>query len=153
MCLERPAIPYPLIDGGVFANNPALCAYAEARNLQNDLTARDMFILCLGTGKINKPYHYKDARNWGLVEWVKPVLDIIMSGVAETVDYQLDQIFTAAGKPEQYVRIEPDLLDASPEMDEASIDNLNALRVSGQICAEENDDLLDAVAERLLAMA
>ena len=26
-------ISYPLVDGGVFANNPALCAYAEAMQL------------------------------------------------------------------------------------------------------------------------
>ncbi len=147
------SIPYPLVDGGVFANNPALCAYAEARNLNGKPTAKDMFLLCLGTGKIEKPYHYKEAKDWGLVEWVKPVLDIIMSGVAETVHFQLQQIYNAVGKPDQYVRIEPDLLDASPEMDDASIENLNALKVAGQACAEENDDLLERVADQLIAMA
>ncbi len=146
-------IPYPLVDGGVFANNPGLCAYAEARNLPGNPTAKDMFILCLGTGKIEKPYHYKQAKDWGLVEWVKPVLDIIMSGVAETVDFQLKQIFNAIGKPDQYVRIEPNLLDASPEMDDASIENLNALKVSGQVCAEESDELLERVADQLIAMS
>ena len=145
-------IPYPLIDGGVFANNPALCAYAEARTLEGNPAAKDMFFLCLGTGKIEKPYHYKEAKDWGLVQWVKPVLDIIMSGVAETVDFQLKQIYNAVGKPEQYVRIEPELLDASPEMDDASIENLNALKVAGMACAEKNDDLLEKVADQLIAM-
>jgi hypothetical protein len=46
---------YALIDGGVFANNPALCAYAEVRNkfrIPEDgngrgPTAKDMVILSL----------------------------------------------------------------------------------------------------------
>jgi len=144
-------IPYPLVDGGVFANNPSLCAYAEARNLPGNPKAKDMFILCLGTGKIEKAYHYKQAKDWGLVEWLKPVLDIMMSGVGETVDFQLKQIFDAVGKPDQYVRIEPNLFDASPEMDNASLENLNALKVAGQVCAEENDKLLERVADDLIA--
>ena len=46
--LSRPRHEYPLIDGGVFANNPALCAYAEARTFNH--TAEAMFLLSLGTG-------------------------------------------------------------------------------------------------------
>ncbi len=46
---------YALIDGGVFANNPALCAYAEVRNKfripdhrkDRGPTAKDMVILSL----------------------------------------------------------------------------------------------------------
>src|SRR3989338_11708369 len=44
------------IDGGVFANNPSMCAYAEARNTafpQHGIvepTAKDMMILSIGTG-------------------------------------------------------------------------------------------------------
>ncbi|MEG4630882.1 patatin-like phospholipase family protein [Microcoleus sp. AR_TQ3_B6] len=46
---------YALIDGGVFANNPALCAYAEVRNKfripnarnEREPTAKDMVILSL----------------------------------------------------------------------------------------------------------
>ncbi len=147
------SIPYPLVDGGVFANNPALCAYAEARNLPGKPKAKDMFMLCLGTGKIKKPYYYKKAKDFGLVQWVKPIIDIMMSGTAETVDFQLHQIFDAVGKPKQYVRIEPELFNASPEMDDASIENLNELKVAGQMCAEDNEEALDQVADTLITMS
>jgi len=146
------SIPYPLIDGGVFANNPAMCAYAEARELPGNPKAKDMFILCLGTGKVEKSYHYKEAKDWGMIEWVKPLLEILMSGSAETIDYQLGQIFDAVGKPNQYVRIEPPLRDASAEMDDASRENLNALRDAGRECAEENDALLNRIAKTLIKM-
>jgi len=132
-------VPFPLVDGGVFANNPTLCAYAEARKFKEKPTAKEMVILSLGTGEIKKPYYYKDAKDWGLIEWAKPVLDIIMSGVAETVDYQLKQIYQAVGKPKQYVRIQTDLRgsEASPEMDNASHENLKALESVGDQVAND----------------
>ena len=39
----------------------------------------------------------------GGLRGAKPVLDIVMSGVSETVDFQLGQVYQAVGKPEQYV--------------------------------------------------
>jgi len=128
---------YPLIDGGVFANNPTLCAYAEARNINFGTgkvkpTAKDMFILSIGTGTVDKPYYYRNAKDWGLVQWIKPIIDIMMSGVSETVDYQLKNIFDAVEKKDQYTRFEPSLGKAKSEMDDASLENLNALKEAGE---------------------
>jgi patatin-like phospholipase/acyl hydrolase len=148
-------INYPLIDGGVFVNNPSMCAYAEARKLDFDEfrkkpTAKDMLILSLGTGGKDKPYYYKDAKDWGIASWLKPLIDIMMSGVSETVDYQLRQIYDAVGKPDQYLRIDPALGNASNEMDNASLENLNALKEAGNENAEKFDDKLDMIAEMLI---
>ncbi len=149
-------ITYPLVDGGVFANNPTLCGYSEARNIVFDETrskptAKDMVILSIGTGNVDTPYYYKNAKDWGLMQWVKPLIDIMMSGVAETVDYQLKQIFNAVEKPDQYLRIDPDLGDASREMDDASIENLNALKKAGMECALSHDKELTEFAKILIA--
>lgn len=83
-------INYPLIDGGVFVNNPALCAYAEVHN-EYEVTARDMAILSLGTGYEKQAYNYNQAKDWGMLGWIKPLISIMMSGVPEVVDYQLDE--------------------------------------------------------------
>jgi patatin-like phospholipase/acyl hydrolase len=148
---------YTLVDGGVFANNPALCAYAEARNLEFDSDrvkpkAAEMALLSLGTGKFEKSYLYRKARRWGLIGWVRPVIDIMMSGVAETVDYQLAQIYDAVGKPEQYLRIEPEFGEPS-DMDDASRSNLMRLEELGQRCAEEKDSELERFARILFESA
>jgi uncharacterized protein len=125
-------IPYTLIDGGVFANNPTLCAYSEVRNkFTGHPTAKDMAILSIGTGYSKKPYYYQEAKDWGLINWVRPILDIMMSGVSETVDYQLQQIYNAVGKSGQYVRINAALKFASPELDDASVENLDKLNQDG----------------------
>jgi len=142
-------VTYPLIDGGLFANNPSLCAYAEARKFPDRPTAKNIVILSLGTGRVQKPYYYKEAKDWGMVEWIKPLIDIIMSSVSETVDYQLNKIFDSVGKLGQYLRIEPDLGNASPEMDDASIENLNALKEAGAEAAEIHSDELDKIAKLL----
>jgi patatin-like phospholipase/acyl hydrolase len=144
-------VPYPLIDGGVFANNPALCAYAEARSkLKGNPTARNMVVLSLGTGYAKKQYSYKEAKDWGGAEWIKPLIDILMSGVSETVNFQLGQIFDSVKKPKQYLRINDELLFAGPDMDDASTENLSHLRQEGTRIAEEFDDELDAFVDLLL---
>ena len=137
---------FALIDGGLFANNPALCGYAEARTLPKHPRAKEMVILSLGTSATQESYPYDSAKNWGKVQWILPVLDIMMSGVAETVDYQLRQIYDAVQRPKQYLRIEPDLGDATPHMDDASPENLNNLRLAGQAAANQYHDELERFA-------
>ena len=143
---------FSLIDGGVFANNPTLCAYSEARRkLDSNPSAKDMVILSLGTGHVKEPYSYEKAKNWGAIGWIRPILSILMSGVSETVNYQLAQIFDAVGRPEQYLRIDDELLIAKSDMDNASQENLKALGQEGERIAQKFDDKLDALTDLLLA--
>lgn len=143
-------LPYPLVDGGVFANNPAMCAYAEAReSFAEKPTAKKMVILSLGTGHAKKSYPYDKAKDWGKLEWVVPLIDILMSGVSETVDYQLKQIFDSVNAHDQYLRINPKLIHANPEMDDVSQMNLRALRQEGIEIAQKMDAELDRFVEFL----
>ena len=138
-------VPYPLIDGGVFANNPCLCAYAEVRSKFNGHPwAKDMVILSLGTGYVRKQYNYKNAKDWGAAGWIRPLIDIMMSGVSETVDYQLRQIFDTVANPKQYLRVNAELVDAELDLDDASNENIVALQQDGIRIAEEFDSELDS---------
>ncbi len=146
---------YALIDGGVYANNPTLCAYAEARKLIFDEArkkprAADMAILSLGCGEDKKAYPYSRAKDWGKIGWIKPVIDIMMSGVSETVDYQLKQIFDAVEKPGQYLRIQPSMGDAGTEMDNAGPGNLKELEKAGEQAAKQYDSQLTEFARHLV---
>ncbi|MDY0101892.1 MAG: patatin-like phospholipase family protein [Lentimicrobium sp.] len=154
--------PYPLIDGGVFANNPAMCAYAEARGIPfstvlNDPEkpdrpfAQDMIIVSIGTGSTFKPYEYNKAKDWGMIEWIQPIIDIMMSGNAETVTYQLRKIWETTPTPDHFIRLTPDLYEASSEMDDASVKNLNYLHEAGKKFVSENIELLDRVVKLLIA--
>jgi patatin-like phospholipase/acyl hydrolase len=149
-------VSYPLVDGGVFANNPALCAYAEARQQfkredgAKKVTATDMFMLSIGTGSVKKSYDYDKATGWGSLGWIQPILDIMMSGASDTVDFQLKQIFDAIDKSENYIRINPEMGEADTEMDNASEKNLMALKEAGIATAEKFDAELNRTVDFLL---
>lgn len=143
-------VTYPLIDGGVFVNNPTLCAYAEVHKKFNK-TAKEMAILSIGTGFTRKEYDYDKAKDWGLAAWVKPLIDIMMAGVADVVDYQLQQVYHAVAAPQQYLRINQVLpLDVNPDMDDASPQNLNALKEFGTETAQIFNRQLDEFVELIL---
>lgn len=115
---------YALIDGGVFANNPGMCAYAESRVLYKDTP--DILMLSLGTGELNRCIPYNEAKDWGLMKWAKPILSTVFSGVSETVDFQLGQILT----DNRYYRMQASLAQlGSDAMDDASQENIHELKL------------------------
>ena len=143
---------YACIDGGVFANNPTLCAYSEVRNATGDPTAKDMFVVSIGTGSQEQPYQYDKAKDWGAVGWVRPVIDIMMSGAAEVTDYHMNKMFSAGGNLDNYVRIQPaNLGNADPAMDNASTVNIDALIAVGTQTAKSCDKELDRIVDILSA--
>jgi uncharacterized protein len=155
--------PYYLIDGGVFANNPAMCAYAEARTtdfahaLGDDQKssypfAKDMIMVSIGTGSHPDPYYFDKAKNWGALGWLLPLIDILMSGNSETVHYQLKQLFDTLGEPEKnnYIRLEPTVGDAKHAMDIATPENMSALVEAGKHFVDNNMEKLDEIVEKLI---
>jgi patatin-like phospholipase/acyl hydrolase len=156
--------PYSLVDGGVFANNPAMCAYSEARNMDFkevfkdeempvEPSAKDMIILSLGTGSVKLPYHYDKMKDKGQLGWIKPIIDILMSSNSETVHYQLLQVFNSLEEEQlrnNYYRLEPSLFNADSDMDNASRRNLKDLHEAGLFFIDKNADLLDEIIEKLI---
>jgi patatin-like phospholipase/acyl hydrolase len=154
---------FALVDGGMFANNPALCAYAEARKLEfsklfnnpekkDKPTAADMIIVSLGTGSVKKRYRYDEFKNAGEIKWLEPVIDILMSGNSETVAYQLTQMYLTLDAENQrnYYRLEPDLKEACSEMDIATDENVNNLYQAGLTYVHDNKDFLEKIAAHIL---
>ena len=128
-----------LVDGGVFANNPAICAYAEA--ISAGKSRDDILLVSLGTGEATRPIDYDRAKDWGIIGWVRPVIDVMMDGVADAVDYQLQQVL----RQDRYYRFNVRLHEALDDMDAANRANINALkREAGRIIGA-NDDRLEAL--------
>jgi len=123
---------YTLIDGGVYANNPAMCAFAEAKVMFENTT--DIFMVSLGTGERTHSISYNDAKDWGLVNWAKPILGIVFDGISDTVDYQLRQLLHS----DRYYRIQASLAQLGKDnMDDASAENIHELKLLGQSIIEE----------------
>lgn len=140
---------YVLIDGGMVASDPALCAYSEAIKFTGVSGIKDMIIVSLGTGKQLKSYKYKEAKNWGILNWARPTIDIALNGGAQMTHYYLKQISSTVENT-KYYRIQPDLYKADPAMDNASPENIKKLKKSGKKNAEFFDDELDEIATILV---
>ncbi|KUJ52095.1 patatin-like phospholipase family protein [Chryseobacterium sp. JAH] len=154
---------FSLIDGGMYANNPALCAYAEARKIPfaevlknhqkaNHPTVNDMIIVSIGTGIESKSYSFKKLQKAGKLGWVSPIIDILMSANAETVDYQLCQMFQTLGQRNQknYYRINPSLKNASPAMDNVRRSNIENLIQAGLSYIDDNREVLNQIVHKLI---
>ena len=138
-----------LVDGGVFANNPAMCAYAEAQQGLGG-GVEDILLVSLGTGIHATPYRYEDAKGWGVAGWARPILDVIFDGVADTVDYQLRQLLPpgADGAP-RYLRFQTDLDAGLSEMDDTSPGHLEGLQRAAEAILQRRAADLEALAKRL----
>ena len=126
-----------LVDGGVFATNPAMCAYAET---DGDLEV----LVSLGTGEHTRPLPYEQVKDWGRLEWARPVLDVVFDGTADAVDFQLESLLGAG-----YVRLQTPLDEASDELDDVSPENLAALEREAQRLIAARDDELDRLCAQL----
>ena len=67
LCGDAPNGYKALVDGGVFANNPAACALVESLSFF-DQRLEDVVMLSLGTGEYTRSIRYQDAKGWGLAK-------------------------------------------------------------------------------------
>ncbi len=127
-----------LVDGGVFAANPAMCAFAEVLRFQ---PAAEIVLLSLGTGQRTRKRSFADVEDWGLLEWARPIIDVVFDGVSDAVHYQLSHALPAG----HYWRLQVELTQASDDLDDASEANLRDLRAQAeQLIATSSADI-DAV--------
>lgn len=139
-----------LVDGGVFANNPAACALVEAI-CDHGADPADMVFLSLGTGENAKPLLYEQAKRWGLARWARPVLSVVFDGVSDTVDYQVKSILAhARGGGSKYLRIQGRLDDETDAMDDASETNIRMLKVLARRIIAQHDAAIDEVLGKLV---
>ncbi len=138
-----------LIDGGVFANNPASCAMAEAQVVYPEAT--DIILVSLGTGELTRRIPYDDAKNWGKIGWMRPMLDVMFDGVADTVHYQMQMLMPPKDGSPRYFRFQVILDEGNDDMDDASSTNIRALTYKAEKLIEEQSDKLDVLCNLLAA--
>jgi patatin-like phospholipase/acyl hydrolase len=144
-------VRYPLLDGGVFATNPALSGLIEVTRAFNQTKINDILLLSLGTGRSRRSYDYDHFKKSSAMAIVPALIDIMMSGVAETSDFFLQQLFYSVGKSANYIRIEPDSLESIKEgLDAASPANIEKLMALGDRMVSENQGRLSLIARLLI---
>lgn len=133
---------YPLIDGGMFANNPAMLGFVSARRLMP--LAQRYLVVSIGTGAATTPIKYTDAQGWGIVGWGGVLIDVIFDAMGATVDYELDQTDVV-----KHMRFQTSLVGASDALDDASASNLKNLAACAQKTLTSRSTDVDALVAEL----
>lgn len=103
------------IDGGVVANNPSLAALAQTQDERLEVPGRpaleEIVLLSLGTGVLPQ-YIAGDVLDWGLLQWARNLVPLMLDGGNEVASYQCRQLLGG-----RFERLSP-LLGARIELDD-----------------------------------
>ena len=129
-----------LIDGGVFANNPAMIALSEA--LSSGTKMNKILLCSMGTGTNNRKILYDEAKDWGMLGWIEPVLSVMMDGMSDSADYLAQQSLPPVGKQHRYFRFDNELKGANDDMDDTTERNINGLiDLADRVIAEKRSEI------------
>jgi len=136
---------YTLIDGGVIANNPTPIAIVEAMKsykieMNSDISLPKILVVSLGTGRMTDSLSAEKTNKWGLIKWIEPLINIVLSGQSEVIDYQMEHLLL----PKQYYRFQIDYInnkgkydtplsnndDVSDAMDDTNLQNINNIKIA-----------------------
>lgn len=123
-----------LVDGGVFANNPTALAFSEIRAQLPD-NEGECCIVSLGTGRSKRPLTDEFISLWGYVQWSRPMLELVMESISESVHEQMQSLLLLS-KKHSYHRLQvPVSADIDFAIDNASEENMDAFkRVANEYC-------------------
>lgn len=143
---------YPLVDGGVFAHNPAISALLEVLKTYKTFKIDDVHILSLGTGIAKNAYRYEDFKKKKAISIGPALVDIMTSSSAESNDYFMHQLFRSVQHTSNYIRIEPSNLSSiEPSLDAASKGNIQKIVSLADKLISDNERMLDALVLDLIS--
>lgn len=140
---------FSLIDGGVWANNPAAAAVAEAITLnQGRVEPGELNVVSIGNVESpGRAIPARKARRWGRINWIinADIINVMMDGSHETASYIASSI---VGAP-QFHRFSARSRDESLKMDDpAMLDQIDSIALAA-LGSGRTRTLLDRTASRL----
>jgi uncharacterized protein len=149
-----------LIDGGVFASNPAVAAVAEALKRGEDdphhLGPGDLLVVSLGTGLHERGHGQSEVSRWGRIGWIWPrredpaLIAAFLDGQSDAADdWARTLLNREPGRP-RYHRFQATLTEGTP-LDDARPRALGHLSDAADRLLEDRDAELRVLARRLAA--
>jgi len=127
------------IDGGVIANDPTMCAIAEAKR-QFSAPLHQIGVISVGTGFQTRAISYQKSHRWGKLGWLKSgdIMGVLTDEKA--VEYQAKTIMPCG----HFIRVNSELkthpnlpLAAKDEMDCITPENIRRLKLLGDFWFEQ----------------
>lgn len=139
---------YAFIDGGIVANNPAMCAYVEAKTLFPD--ADEFMIVSLGTGELGAKILYEKMRGWGAIQWLPKIFPLIFLGQDDVVDHQMNTLLNTSGdKLNHYYRVQIRLQDQEGKFDKKDFLSTHSLQILGENLVEDFSHEIEEICSKL----
>lgn len=149
--IDRGRDAFALVDGGTYANNPAMCALAEAIcSTKFNRKLGDVFMVSLGTGEQTRPLNFQSVKNWGLLGWAQPILSLVFHGVSDTVNYQSNLILNAQGRAKRHYRLQIKLKGETYQLDDTRPATIRVLKGLANELIEKHDREIDDICRKLL---
>ncbi len=135
----------PLIDGGILANNPTLCAIAE-KVRSSEISLDNILVASFGTGQVMDRIEPQEATTWGGLAWSSlansiPLYQVCSDGSADVIDYIAESLLKT-----NYLRYQPVI---SRKASSFEADKANQVRLTDAA----NDYLEKSGRQRLQALA
>jgi len=144
-----------MIDGGVFANNPAMIGYIRGFELaEHDEGEPNVLLVSLGTGTPERASNEQITRETVMSEnWLsvaRGILNIVFNSISDNQDDLLQRLSRNSKGSFRYWRFQTVLRDASPELDNVTPINLAALaRAADEHVAAQKTALTDITKQLL----
>jgi predicted acylesterase/phospholipase RssA len=132
-----------LIDGSVTANNPVALGFFDALERCGDDGPREFIVVSLGTGlpPAEVPT-YEEIWSRGWLSLAMGLLGVMASGTSELADDVVSRAVALHPAPGSYWRFQPELRGCSLHMDDASDENVSAVRsIAEELVAERQGDI------------
>lgn len=138
---------YVFADGGLYANNPAVAAYAEAA--RSSPPASVIHLVSIGTGNARDDLHARGAVHWGRLGWARQIAPVMMDGASEADDYEATWLCERG--QDRFWRLQPELNPQESAMDNPAA--IPALCATASAYAQKQARVLDEIAAALLGSA
>lgn len=113
------------IDGGVTANDPSVCALAEAMSLYRNADA--FLSVSMGTG-----HCVSEVSPRGLISWATNISNILMKNTYTMSSHLMEKFGVNTDKPVFLSRLQFDISEAHSAMDNNSPENISYLKHQAQ---------------------
>ena len=161
---------HALVDGGVFAGNPAIVAIVEALKRFGDdphhLDQDDLLVVSIGTGAHEEGYPQEKVSRWGKLGWIlphggePPIIGATLDGASDGADHWAHTLLNHPADPHiqpaevghgpRYFRLQVPLTESVP-LDDASEHTLNeTLPAFADQLIKTNESELSEIVQRLL---
>lgn len=131
-----------LVDGALFANNPAQDALAYGEVMRDNKVP--MLLVSIGTGRSMRKHTFNEAWGWGVLGWMDPLLEIAFSDPA--IDGIVERKLEGHG---DYYRVQVDLGAPPIGLDDSSAEAIARLEARTRDFMTEHHDAIDGIVTHL----